>query len=91
VEEDEGPPADEPSARPGESRLFFEIDPPEAAVYIDGHFAGAAHDLNSMSEGFAIEPGDHHVTVTCPGYRERTITVNAESSRDGQVKLRLSR
>jgi hypothetical protein len=74
-----------------DSLLYFEIEPEEAAVYVDGHFAGGARDLNSMNEGFAIEAGVHHVTVTCPGYRESTLNVTAGAGKDARVKIRLSR
>jgi hypothetical protein len=74
-----------------DTRLSFDIEPDEAAVYIDGRFAGGARELNSMREGFSVEPGQHHVTVTCPGYRESTIEVTAGNHRGARVRLSLSR
>ena len=81
-----------PSARPelSESRLSFEVEPAEAAVYVDGHFAGGARELNSMADdGFVVGAGEHHVTVTCPGYRETTIDVMAPARRSARVRVRL--
>ena len=74
-----------------EAMLTFEVEPEEAAVDIDGRFAGGARDLNSMDEGFVVEPGRHHITVTCPGYRESTIDVTAGLHRRAKVRLSLSR
>ncbi len=92
--EDEAPEApgeEPPSAIPenSDSRLSFEIEPAEAAVYVDGRFAGGARELNAMSEGFAVDPGEHHVTVTCPGYRETTVEVMAPARRSARVAVRL--
>ena len=92
MEDQAAPPdAQAPSNGSEASRLYFDIEPAEAAVYIDGHFAGAAHDLNTMSEGFTIEPGEHRVTVTCPGFRERTLRVSTGEGKDSRVRLHLSR
>jgi PEGA domain len=92
--EDEAPeaPSEEPpSSSPAlsDSRLSFEVDPEESAVYVDGRFAGGARELNSMSEGFAVEAGEHRITVTCPGYRETTVEVMAPARRSARVRVRL--
>ncbi len=81
------PPTESPAV--SDSRLSFEIDPEEAAVYVDGRFAGGARELDAMSEGFAVEAGEHRVTVTCPGYRETTVEIMAPARRSARVRVRL--
>jgi hypothetical protein len=82
---------DEMDDQEADARLFFEVEPAEAAIYIDGRFAGGAQDLNSMDEGFVVEPGEHHITVVCPGYRESTLVVTAGGRKTTRVRLSLSR
>jgi hypothetical protein len=85
-------PEAEPSAVPsGDARIVFEVSPPDAAVYVDDHFAGSARELGGLSEGLSVPAGEHRITVTCPGYREATLRVSASASAQGRVKLSLKR
>ena len=91
LEQDDASAGDAPPASPelSDSRLSFEVEPEEAAVYIDGRFAGGARELNSRDGGFAVEAGEHRITVVCPGYRERTVNVIAPARRSARVRVSL--
>jgi hypothetical protein len=86
------PPEPAPSAVPsGEARIVFDVSPPDAAVYVDDHFAGSARELGGLPEGLSVSAGEHRITVTCPGYREATMRVSASASSSGRAKLALKR
>jgi hypothetical protein len=63
----------------------FSIDPEpaeEAAVYVDGHYAGVADDFNSWYEGLPLEPGRHEIVLYLEGYRtlRRNVHLGVASS-----------
>ena len=90
--EAEAPPGGEDSA-PAEASLhfFFEVAPADSAIYVDSRFAGTARELNNLAGGLEVSPGEHRITVVCPGYREKTISVKAEEGEPHRIRLRLSR
>ena len=88
------PPAEpEAPASPAESdaRIRFDVSPPDAAVYVDDRFAGSARELDGLSAGLAVSPGQHRITVTCPGYREATLRVDAAGNREAKARIELKR
>jgi len=83
------PPESSPMPTPPEGRMVFDISPPDAAVYIDDHFAGSARELNGLPEGLAVSPGEHRVVATCPGYQEATTRVQISGTRIGRAAISL--
>jgi hypothetical protein len=83
------PPESSPMTAPPEGRIVFDISPPDAAIYIDDHFAGSARELNGLPEGLAVSPGEHRVVATCPGYREATTRVQVSGTRIGRAAISL--
>ncbi|MGH9442215.1 MAG: hypothetical protein ACRD16_08050 [Thermoanaerobaculia bacterium] len=82
---------DDRAPEASDSHLSFEVEPLDAAVYVDGHFAGGARELNSLGEGFAVPAGEHRVVVTCPGFAEKTVEVVAPARRSARVRVRLTK
>ena len=85
------PPEPPPPAAESDARIHFDISPPDAAVYIDDRFAGSARELDGISGGLAVSPGEHRITVTCPGYREATLRVDASGTREAKARIELKR
>ncbi|MEM8932217.1 MAG: PEGA domain-containing protein [Acidobacteriota bacterium] len=56
-------------------RLVFDIVPSDAAVYLDGHFLGVGDEVSRLRSGFVLEPGEHRLEVTRPGYRTRNVPI----------------
>jgi len=83
------PPESSQMPAPPEGRMVFDISPPDAAVYIDDHFAGSARELNGLPEGLAVSPGEHRIVATCPGYREATTRVQVTGTRIGRAAISL--
>ena len=82
------------SARPvaaDRSRLKISAQPADAAVYLDDRFVGSADELGSMSAGIVVSPGKHTVTISRPGYKDRSAIVQVSSGRTESVDLSLSR
>jgi hypothetical protein len=80
-----------PAVSASEARIVFNVSPPDAAVYLDGHFAGSARELDGLTGGLSVPVGEHSVTVTGPGYREATIRVQASTARSARARLELKR
>jgi hypothetical protein len=95
-------PADQDSPRPprtsgpgaatsARGRIVFRIEPDDAAVYVDDHFAGTAEELSSLSRGLQVPAGPHRVVVSRPGYGSESLQVEVEAGKSETVELRLDR
>ncbi len=71
------------------TRLRLTIQPSDAAVYVDNRFVGTAEEVNSLERGIVVSAGKHTVTVSRPGFRDRSMDVNVESGDTGKVELSL--
>ena len=60
-------------------------DPPDAAVYVDGQFAG-----RSPVTVEHVQPGDHRVRVVKPGYLEHGRIVAVSAGKAANLQLRLT-
>ncbi len=80
--DDEAEETDEPAAeaapRPATAEVKLEVQPADAAVYIDGKFAGNADDVDDLR----LPPGRHRIEVVRPGRTtfEKDIEVSAGQS-----------
>lgn len=54
-----------PSAVGGVS---FEITPSNAAVYVDGQYAGVVNDFNASAQPLSLAPGRHHIELQADGF-----------------------
>ena len=77
--------------RSGRTRLRFKIEPSDAAVYLDDRFVGTGEEVGSVSAGVAIKPGKHKVTVSRPGFRDRTVEIDVASGGSETVEVELER
>lgn len=85
--------AAERAARGGSSqqvgRLVLSLYPPDAAIYLDGHFLGTAEEIGQLSAGLVVEPGQHELEVVRPGYETERRTVNVSAGGKAEIKLDL--
>jgi len=98
ADEDRMPPAvaepapeERPAVAETDSRIVFDVSPPDAAIYVDDRFAGSARELNGLAGGMAVTSGEHRITVTCPGYREATMRLEAGGSRRAKARIELKK
>ena len=84
------PPSQEPSGthnvKPS-SFIFIEVDPPDAAVFIDGKKVAPSKD-NTYEEG--VTTGMHKVVVKKPGYQDylEIVTVSTGATQRLSIRLR---
>jgi len=72
-------------------RLRFEVEPDDAAVYVDDRYVGTAEELGDLSRGLRLKPGKHVVTVVRPGYGTKTVTVEAKPGASIDVVIELEK
>lgn len=81
------PESEEAAPRPsgGRGMLLLQVEPPDASVYVDGEFRGAARQARSLE----LTEGRHRVEVVRPGYKpvEREIEIRAGRSENWEVSL----
>jgi PEGA domain-containing protein len=73
------------------SRLHMHIEPADAAVYVDDRFVGTAGEVSSLDRGIPVPAGKHTVTVSRPGYKDRSVDVEVGSGASETVNVSLTR
>jgi hypothetical protein len=51
------------------SDLRIDVTPKEAAVYVDGYFAGVVDDFDGVFQRLHVTPGPHEIVIYLEGYR----------------------
>jgi hypothetical protein len=77
-----------PAAR---ARIQFRIEPGDAVVYLDDHFAGTGEELSSLNRGLIVAPGAHKIVVSRPGYETQASQVEVTAERPQLVEITLER
>lgn len=75
----------------GKTRLRLSAGPSDAAVYVDDRFIGTAEEVNSRRRGISISAGEHRVTVTRPGFKEKTVDLQVGEGKTEELEVSLSR
>jgi hypothetical protein len=63
----------------GDVRL--EIRPRDAAVYVDGYYAGVVDDFDGVFQRLTLEAGPHRIEVELPGFETRAFDVSVDPTR----------
>ena len=56
-----------PASKAAMGKAVLVVDPPGAAVYLDGEFLATGRELRQLVEPLAVSPGHHVVEVVAPG------------------------
>lgn len=51
------------------AQVRLSVTPREAAVYVDGYYAGSVDDFDGVLQSLPLTPGAHDITVYLDGYR----------------------
>jgi hypothetical protein len=78
------------SGRAG-ARLRARVEPADAVIFLDDRFIGTAGEIGSLSRGVSVSPGRHTVTVSRPGYKDRTVQIEVEEDETEEIEVTLSR
>jgi hypothetical protein len=52
-----------------DSSLRISVTPKQAAVYVDGYFAGTVDDFDGVFQRLYVTPGEHEIAIYLQGYR----------------------
>lgn len=91
VEAPAAPEADEDVVPAERGRLRFEVEPADAAVYLDDRYIGTGEELAGLDRGLPVTPGKHTVTVVRPGRTTRSVEVEAKPGVARDVVVRLEK
>jgi hypothetical protein len=81
-------PARSNASSSGAGTLRFDVLPPNAQVYVDGFFAGAADALNDRG-GLIASAGWHRLELRARGYQTAAVNVTIEPGRTAAFPLAL--
>jgi hypothetical protein len=79
------------SVRPKQARLRFQVQPGDAAVYLDDRFLGIAQELDSVERGIPLAAGKHTVMVSRPGLKDRTVEVEVTAGESKEIEISLNK
>ena len=71
------------------STVKLEVNPPRAAVFVDGLFVGHVAEFEGVGRGMLVAPGPHKIRVSLPGYQTFETDVNALPRQKVEVKTNL--
>ena len=69
-----------------DASVKFDVKPKDAAVYVDGYYAGLVDDYDGAFQRLRTAPGGHEITLFLEGYR--TYTERVYLSADNTIKLK---
>jgi hypothetical protein len=81
----------QPDGHVRSTRLTIHAEPADAAVYLDDKFVGTGEEVSGQLRGVRVSPGRHSVTVSRPGFKDRTVTVEVSSGQTEEVEIDLDR
>src|SRR5579862_3757864 len=71
------------------SEIKIKVTPDRAAVFVDGTYAGTAHDFGEIGRAMLLAPGKHHIKIDLPGYRTFDTDVNLLPRQKVNIKTTL--
>jgi len=69
----------------------IDVDPPRAAVFVDGLFAGHAGEFEGIRRAMLIAPGTHRIKIALPGYQTFETDINPIAHQKVEVKTSLAK
>lgn len=76
------------AAAEGEGHIKASGKPGNAGVFVDGKYLGPATRF-TVREKYAVEPGEHEVTLRDPRYKDFTTKVTVVAGKTAKVKYKL--
>jgi PEGA domain len=71
------------------SQIKLKVTPDNAAVILDGAFAGNVHEFSGMGRAMLVKPGKHHLKIDLPGYQPFDTEVNLRPHQKITIKTEL--
>ncbi len=70
--------------------LNLSVTPEDASIYLDGRFLGTGADL-PRKRGLILDPGDHVLEITRPGWRPKKLEFSLKEGEDLQMNVKLDK
>ena len=74
-----------------DASVKFDVKPKEAAVYVDGYFAGIVDDYDGAFQRLRTAPGGHEITLFLEGYRTYSERVYLSADNTFKLKYRMEK
>ncbi|MGO9589115.1 MAG: PEGA domain-containing protein [Candidatus Acidiferrales bacterium] len=71
------------------SEIKLKVSPDRAAVFVDGAYAGTAHEFGGIGRAMLVKPGKHHIKIDLPGYRTFDTEVSLLPNQKITIKTKL--
>lgn len=65
------------------------VDPPRAAVFVDGLYVGHAGELAGIGRGLLVGPGSHQIKIALPGYQTFQTEIKPSATQKVEIKTHL--
>jgi len=65
------------------------VNPPRAAVFVDGQFVGHVAEFQGLGRGMLIAPGTHTIKIALPGYQTFETQISPAARQKVEVKTNL--
>jgi len=72
------------------SQIKLKVTPENAAVILDGTFAGHVHEFGGVGRAMLVSPGKHHLKIDLPGYQVFETDVNLLPNQKITIKTDLA-
>jgi hypothetical protein len=67
------------------------VNPPRAAVFVDGMFMGHVAEFEGMGRGLLVAPGPHTIRIALPGYQTFETQISPAARQKVEVKTDLQK
>jgi hypothetical protein len=68
------------------AEIKLAVEPDRAAVFVDGNYAGHAHDFGGVGRAMLVSPGSHKIKIALPGYRTFETEVKLLANQKYEIK-----
>jgi hypothetical protein len=71
------------------SEVKLSVNPPRAAVFVDGQFVGHVSEFQGIGRGLLVAPGPHSMKIALPGYQTFETQISPAARQKVEVKTNL--
>ena len=69
--------------------LKIAVNPPRAAVFLDGRFVGHVSEFGGVGRSLQVAPGEHAIKIALPGYKTFETNINPSARQKVEIRTNL--
>lgn len=73
------------------STVKIDVNPPRAAVFLDGSFVGHVAEFEGLGRALLVAPGTHNIKISLPGYKTFTSEISPLPHQKVELKTTLQK